>query len=76
MRVRGALAAVFVALLVAAPSAHARDAEVESFDGTKIVLSFFPAQGLKPGAKAPTVLIGHGFAQSRDTDPNSEGTAA
>src|SRR5829696_5830073 len=69
---RAAFAAL-CALLFAVPAAHARDSSVTSFDGTKIVLSFFPAEGLKPGAKAPTVLIGHGFAQSRDTDPNSEG---
>ena len=60
-------------VLALAPAAHARDASVTSFDGTKIVLSFFPAEGLAEGAQAPTVLIGHGFAQSRDTDQNSEG---
>ncbi len=74
MRVRGALAAVFIALLVAAPSAHARDAEVESFDGTKIVLSFFPAEGLGDGAKAPTVLIGHGWGQQRERNEDAAGS--
>jgi ABC-2 type transport system ATP-binding protein len=76
MRIRawGLLSMAVCALLLGlAPAAKARDSSVTSFDGTKIVLSFFPAEGLADGAKAPTVLIGHGFAQSRDTDPNSEG---
>ena len=65
--------AALLLMLAAAPLAHARDDSVTSFDGTKIVLSFFPAEGLQPGQKAPTVLIGHGWGQSRDTDENSEG---
>src|SRR3954452_7446753 len=69
---RGILSvATLVAVLVTAPLAHARDDSVTSFDGTKIVLSFFPAAGLQPGQKAPTVLLGHGWGQSRDTDQNS-----
>ena len=44
---------------------------VTSFDGTRIVLSFFPAEGLQPGQKAPTVLIGPGWSSGRDTDENS-----
>jgi ABC-2 type transport system ATP-binding protein len=55
-------------LLLLAPAAHARDATVTSFDGTQIQLSFFPAGG---GAKAPTVLVGHGWGGSRDTNPDS-----
>ena len=54
--------------LLLAPAAHARDATVTSFDGTPIQLSFLPAAG---GGKAPTVLVGHGWAGSRDTDPDS-----
>jgi ABC-2 type transport system ATP-binding protein len=73
VRVRQGLIATVVALLVAAPVAHARDANVSSFDGTKIVLSFFPAEGLKGGDRAPTVLIGHGWGQSRETDQNAAG---
>ena len=38
-----------IAVLVAAPVASARDDSVTSFDGTRIVLSFFPAEGLQPG---------------------------
>ena len=35
-----------------APVASARDDAVTSFDGTRIVLSCFPAEGLQPGQKA------------------------
>src|SRR4051794_41272071 len=75
MRGTLSIAAVGALLLavVAAPLAHARDDSVTSFDGAKIVLSFFPAEGLQAGQRAPTVLIGHGWGQSRDTDENSEG---
>src|SRR5215475_11839392 len=60
------LAAAFFLLLPAA--AQARDATITSFDGTQIQLSFFPSVN---GGKAPTVLEGHGWAGSRDTDENS-----
>jgi ABC-2 type transport system ATP-binding protein len=62
---------VAVLALGAAPAAQARDDSIKSFDGTTIVLSFFPAQNLKPGQKTPTVLFGPGWSQSRDTDENS-----
>jgi len=55
-------------LLVFAPAAQARDATVTSFDGTQIQLSFMPADG---AGKHPTVLEGHGWGGSRDTNPNS-----
>src|SRR4051812_11875795 len=70
---RLALAAL-AALLVAAPSAQARDATITSFDGTTIVLSFHPSPS---GARVPTILEGHGWGGSRETDPNAasdEGT--
>lgn len=71
-RVRSTVLAATAALLLLAPAAaQARDATVTSFDGTKIALSFFPAEGLKPGQRAPTILEGHGWGQSRDTNPNS-----
>ena len=73
--ITGALAAT-VALAVTAP-AHARDQNVTSFDGTQIVTHFFPAKGLAPGAKAPTILVGHGWAGRGATDIDggtSEGT--
>jgi ABC-2 type transport system ATP-binding protein len=76
VRARGALVVAIAALLLAAPAAHARDAEVSSFDGTKIVLSFFPAEGLESGKRAPTVLVGHGWSQSRETNQNAEGLDA
>jgi ABC-2 type transport system ATP-binding protein len=62
---------VLVAMLTLAPPAFARDAKVTSFDGTKISTHFFAAEGLKSGARAPTVLLGHGYGQTGETDPNS-----
>jgi ABC-2 type transport system ATP-binding protein len=70
---RAALAALCALAACAAP-AHGRDDTVTSFDGTKIVLSFFPAEGLAPGARAPTILVGHGWSQSRETNPSAEGS--
>jgi ABC-2 type transport system ATP-binding protein len=63
------VAAIAVGAL-AAPAA-ARDATVTSFDGTAITTHFFPAAGLPAGATAPTVLVGHGWGGSGDTDPES-----
>jgi ABC-2 type transport system ATP-binding protein len=71
MRASLVLSAAVAAVLFAAPAAQARDATITSFDGTQIVLSFFPADGLAPGQRAPTVLEGHGWGGSRDTDQNS-----
>ena len=48
---------------------------VTSFDGTQINAHFFPAEGLAAGAKAPTVLVGHGWGGQGDTDPNSASSA-
>src|SRR5438105_14409698 len=70
-RVRSTLLAASAALLLLAPAAHARDATVTSFDGTPIAVAFFPAEGLAAGQRAPTVLEGHGWGGSRDTDPSS-----
>src|SRR3954469_14371870 len=66
------LALASVLLLPAA--AEARDATITSFDGTQIVLSFFPSPA---GGKAPTILEGHGWGGSRETNPDAaseEGT--
>jgi ABC-2 type transport system ATP-binding protein len=60
-----------LACLIAAAPAAARDAVVKSFDGTSIATSFFPAAGLQPGQRAPTVLVGHGWGGSRDTNQDS-----
>jgi ABC-2 type transport system ATP-binding protein len=65
-RARFALAPLL--LLAFAPPAQARDATVTSFDGTQIQLSFMPADG---AGKHPTVLEGHGWGGSRDTNPDS-----
>src|SRR3954452_15889538 len=71
---RFAFAFTLIALLVAAPAAQARDATITSFDGTQIVLSLHPAPS---GGKAPTILEGHGWGGSRETNPDAaseEGT--
>jgi ABC-2 type transport system ATP-binding protein len=71
------LLAVAAALAVLAwpAAASARDVTVTSFDGTPITAHFFPAAGLAPGAKAPTVLVGPGWSQPGETDPNGTGNA-
>jgi len=66
------LLATFAVLALAPAVASARDAIVTSFDGTPIVTHFYPAEGLAPGAQAPTVLVGHGYGMSGDTDPRSQ----
>jgi ABC-2 type transport system ATP-binding protein len=53
-------------LLAGAPAAHAGDVTVTSFDGTPIAASLLPATGLAPGARAPTVLMTHGWGLVRD----------
>jgi ABC-2 type transport system ATP-binding protein len=64
------------ALALLTPAASARDQTVTSFDGTQISTSFFPAAGLKPGQKAPTVLMTHGWAGTRTTDENAGSSEA
>jgi ABC-2 type transport system ATP-binding protein len=60
--------AVATALLLAlAAPAAARDAVVRSFDGTKLHVSFFPADA---GKRAPTIMMTHGWAGRRDRTPN------
>jgi ABC-2 type transport system ATP-binding protein len=63
---RCAAVAISVAaiLLLAAASAAARDAHVRSFDGTRILVHFFPAAALKAHHRAPMVLTGPGWASS------------
>jgi ABC-2 type transport system ATP-binding protein len=69
--VRPRLVLLFVAALFALPAtASARDASVTSFDGTKLVVHFFPAAGLKSGKRAPTVLVGPGWSSNGDTNPD------
>jgi ABC-2 type transport system ATP-binding protein len=66
----GLLAAAAV-LLACAPGAAARDVIVTSFDGTPIAAHFFGAENLPAGGRAATVLVGHGWGQEGDDDPNS-----
>jgi ABC-2 type transport system ATP-binding protein len=61
------LGAVLAAAALPA-TAEARDATVTSFDGTQIVLSFHPSP---QGGKAPTILEGHGWGGSRETNPDA-----
>jgi ABC-2 type transport system ATP-binding protein len=68
--VRALLLSATVSLGAAAPAA-ARDAIVPSFDGTPIIVSLHPAQGLAPGQKAPTILQTHGWGGSRETNPEA-----
>jgi ABC-2 type transport system ATP-binding protein len=65
------LLAVLVLALIAAPAAQARDAIVTSFDGTPISASFFPAEGLHAGQRAPTILETHGWGLVRDRNQDS-----
>src|SRR5215212_1227418 len=69
-------AASAAALLAGAAPALARDAVVTSADGTPIVTSFHPAEGLAPGAKAPTILMTHGWGGNRDADGTSTSSEA
>ena len=70
VRIRGAIArtTLLVALaLLAFPSfAAARDAVVNSFDGTPIVTHFYPGKDASAQAKQPTILIGHGWGMTGD----------
>jgi ABC-2 type transport system ATP-binding protein len=65
-----------LAAAVLAPPAEARDMIVNSFDGAPISASFFPAEGLAPGKRAPTILQTHGWGQQRERDQNASGLAA
>src|SRR4051794_27506762 len=67
-------ALALASLLLVPAAASARDATITSFDGTQIVLSFFPSP---QGGKAPTILEGYGWGGSRETNQDAasdEGT--
>ncbi|MEA2291559.1 MAG: type transport system ATP-binding protein, partial [Solirubrobacteraceae bacterium] len=49
----------------------ARDAIVPSFDGTPLIVTLHPAEGLAPGQRAPTILQTHGWGGSRETNPDA-----
>ena len=77
MKRRLTIALVACAGALALPaSALARDAIVESFDGTPIVTHFFPAPGLNPGERAPTIMIGHGWGGTGATSAPPDFAAA
>lgn len=59
------------ALAVLPAGAVARDQAVSSFDGTRISTTFLPAEGLKPGERAPTVLQTHGWGLVRTENPDA-----
>lgn len=69
--VRSTVAVVAMLALGTPAAAHARDQAVRSFDGTTLSTSFFPAAGLEPGEKAPTVLQTHGWGLTRTTNPDA-----
>lgn len=77
LRLTAALAAALAVLAAAAAPAPAaeRDAVVRSFDGTPIVASFFTADGLAEGQRAPTILMGPGWSSGRARDSSSRGSA-
>src|SRR6201746_1360498 len=71
-RVRSLVAgAVVAAALVVVPTHVPRAVIVPSCARAPISASFFPAQGLAPGQKAPTILETHGWGATRDKDENS-----
>lgn len=70
-----ASAAWMITLPCCSTAAHARDVVVTSFDGTPIVTHFYPAAAPAPGARAPTVLVGSGYAFRGQTTPDQRGGA-
>lgn len=72
---RAAVAAAALTSLIAPAAAQGadtgrRDIRLPSFDGTEIVTHFFPApEGARDAAgRAPTVMLGHGWAGSGELD--------
>jgi ABC-2 type transport system ATP-binding protein len=62
------LAALALALFPG--GANGRDAIVSSFDGTPIVTHFLPASGLQSDDRAPTIMLGHGWGGTGESNPN------
>ncbi|MFN8037209.1 MAG: alpha/beta fold hydrolase [Acidimicrobiia bacterium] len=48
------------------------DTTVTSFDGTKLVVHFFPVPNLAKGHRAPTVMMGPGWGAGGDTNPEGD----
>ncbi|MGX6449344.1 alpha/beta hydrolase, partial [Patulibacter sp. S7RM1-6] len=61
------LPAVVAAALAAPATAAAEHATVRSFDGVAIDADFQPADGLRAGQRAPTIVMTHGFGATRET---------
>jgi len=59
-----------VALPAAASAAAHRDQFVTSFDGVQIWTHFFAADGLKPGQRAPVVMLAHGYGERGPDSPD------
>jgi ABC-2 type transport system ATP-binding protein len=74
MRARSAVAAAILSLALPAPASAVRDVVVTSFDGTKIVATFHEADRLEQGERAPTILVGPGWSQSRSKDSGTSGS--
>jgi ABC-2 type transport system ATP-binding protein len=68
--VRALVLSVAVLFAAAAPAA-AREAVVQSFDGTEIHVTFHLAEGLKAHERAPTILQTHGWGGSREKNPDA-----
>jgi ABC-2 type transport system ATP-binding protein len=66
-----ALVAAAAPLLAGVAPAAARDAIVPSFDGAPLIVTLHRAEGLAPGRRAPTILQTHGWAGSRETNPDA-----
>jgi ABC-2 type transport system ATP-binding protein len=66
-----AFATASILMGVLAGTAAARDGYVTSFDGTKIVYSFFPDPSVKPGQRAPTVMFGPGYSSARSSSSDA-----
>jgi ABC-2 type transport system ATP-binding protein len=60
-------------LLVLAAPASAREAVVRSFDGAELHVSFHVA---KPGKRAPTILMTHGWGGTREKSADGASSAA
>src|SRR3954454_7207528 len=66
------IVAACCALAAPTASAQERDGFITSFDGTKIVYAFMPATGLKPGQRAPVVMVGPGYSSGHASSSDAE----
>src|SRR3954463_10202992 len=66
------IVAACCALAAPTASAQERDGFITSFDGTKIVYAFMPADGLSPGQRAPVVMVGPGYSSGHASSSDAE----